>query len=106
MTGCCQYTLDASGENDIAHGESASYAAETVEKWVWFVVNDDTALVRLDAPNGGDDKRGKVGDIGSVDVDLVFECDARFVDVGQVEGVLTSVIRDSGDEGGVRGDFF
>lgn len=53
-----------------------------MEERVGFVVNDDTALVGLDAPNGGDNKRGKGGGVGCVDVDLVFECDTRSVYVG------------------------
>lgn len=69
-------------------------------------MNYDTALVGLNAPNGGDDQRGEGGDVGSVNVNLVLECDARSVDVGQIEGVLASVIGDGGDEGGVWGYFF
>lgn len=77
-----------------------------MEEWVRFIVDDDTALVGLNAPDRGDDKRSEGGDVGSINVDLVLECDARFMDVGQVERVLSSVIGDSSDEGGVRGDLF
>lgn len=69
-------------------------------------MNYDVGLVRLNAPDGGDNK-GREGEVvGLINVDLVLECHARFMDMCQVEGVLPDVVGDCGDESGIGGDLF
>ena len=103
LAGCGTSALDDEDEDGVREGDGSPCGAEG---GVESVGEDHGRLVGLDLPGRGYGKGCEGGEVGVVEVHLVFKGDGFGRELREVKRVFAGAGGHFGDEGGVCGDLF